>query len=107
MSFSHQKRDKNHKKSIVSTLFISRLSRDRLKICWLSPKFLQKGGDPSTASATDALLRLHPDYCSYLRPPKEPSGINNSRGVTGGEYKTRERIQRAVADARLLVNPTS
>ena len=23
---------------------------------------LQKGGDPSTASATDALLRLHPDH---------------------------------------------
>ena len=31
---------------------------------------LQKGGDPSTASATDALLRLYPDYWSYLRPLK-------------------------------------
>jgi len=37
----------------------------------------------------------------------ETLGIANSRGVTGGEYKTRERIQRAVADARLLAIPTS
>ena len=35
------------------------------------------------------------------------SCIANSRGVTGGEYKTRERIQRAVADTRLLAIPTS
>ena len=68
---------------------------------------LQKGGDPSPASARDALLRLHPDHWPCLRPHKEPSGIVNFRGVTGGEYKTRERIQRAVADARLLANPAS
>ena len=35
------------------------------------------------------------------------SGIANSHGVTGGVYKARERIQRAMADARLLANPTS
>ncbi len=29
------------------------------------------------------------------------------RGVTGGVYKTRERIHRAMADARLLAIPTS
>jgi hypothetical protein len=40
-------------------------------------------------------------------PIKEPLGIANSRGVTGGEYKTRERIQRTVADIRLLAIPTS
>ena len=38
---------------------------------------------------------------------KEPSGTANFRGMTGGEYKTWERIQRAVADARLLAIPTS
>ena len=75
-------------------------------IC-LPANILQKGGDPSTASATDALLRLHPDHWFHLRPRKEPSGAPSFRGVTGGEYKTRERIQRAVADARLLAIPTS
>ena len=35
------------------------------------------------------------------------SGATNSHGVTGGVYKTRERIHRTVADARLLATPTS
>jgi hypothetical protein len=34
-------------------------------------------------------------------------GITDSLDVTGGEYKTRERIQRAVADTRLLAIPAS
>ena len=36
-----------------------------------------------------------------------PSGIINSLEVTGGEYKTRERIQRTVSDMRLLAIPAS
>ena len=35
------------------------------------------------------------------------SGASDSLGVTGGEYKTRERIQRGVADPRLLAIPAS
>ena len=35
------------------------------------------------------------------------SGVPDSHGVTGGVYKARERIHRAVADARLLANPAS
>jgi hypothetical protein len=35
------------------------------------------------------------------------SGEINSHGVTGGEYKTRERIHRSLADLRLLVIPAS
>ena len=35
------------------------------------------------------------------------SSETNSHGVTGGEYKTRERIHRGMADPRLLVIPTS
>ena len=31
----------------------------------------------------------------------------NSHGVTGGEYKTRERIHRNMADLRLLAIPAS
>ena len=35
------------------------------------------------------------------------SGITHSHGVTGGVYKTRERIHRDMADSRLLAIPTS
>ncbi len=35
------------------------------------------------------------------------SGVTNSHDVTGGVYKARERIQRTIADARLLATPTS
>ena len=35
------------------------------------------------------------------------SGTTHSHGVTGGVYKARERIHRAMADARLLANPAS
>ena len=35
------------------------------------------------------------------------SGAPGFHGLTGGVYKARERIHRAVADARLLANPAS
>ena len=35
------------------------------------------------------------------------SGAPGSHGLTGGVYKARERIHRAMADARLLANPAS
>ena len=44
-------------------------------------------------------------YLLAVNPPA--SGVNDFRGVTGGVYKARERIHRAMADARLLANPTS
>ena len=34
-------------------------------------------------------------------------GTIGFHGLTGGVYKARERIHRAMADARLLANPTS
>ena len=43
-----------------------------------------------------------------LIPPKgRASGIAGSLGVTGGVYKTRERIHRGEADPRLLAIPAS
>ena len=42
---------------------------------------------------------------SYFSIPA--SNEFNSHGVTGGEYKTRERIHRSIADLRLLAIPTS
>ena len=64
--------------------------------------FSQKGGDPAALSSTATLLRLHPPYQAYLRhrPPfpvrQATSGTPNSGGVTGGVYKARERIHRAM-----------
>ena len=54
---------------------------------------LQKGGVPAAPSGTATLLRLSPNHRLYPRAP--------------GVYKARERIHRAVADARLLANPAS
>lgn len=42
-----------------------------------------------------------------LTPKKEALGITDFRGVTGGVYKTRERIHRRMADRRLLAIPAS
>ena len=53
---------------------------------------------PITIHTLDAFLLA-------VRPAT--SGANNSRGVTGGVYKTRERIHRGIADPRLLAIPTS
>ena len=64
--------------------------------------FTLKGGDPAALSSTATLLRLHPPYRAYLhhRSPLQvkpmTSGNPNSGGVTGGVYKARERIHRAM-----------
>ena len=64
--------------------------------------FSQKGGDPAAPSGTATLLRLHPPHQAYLRQRLPlrvglpASGIPDSDGVTGGVYKARERIHRAV-----------
>ena len=63
----------------------------------------------STASATDALLQLNPRHWFHLGPSedRETSGATNFADLMGGEYKTRERIHRSMADLRLLAIPTS
>ena len=73
-------------------------------------ELLQKGGDPAAPSGTATLLRLSPSYLFYpnrLRCGAPASGLPNFHGLTGGVYKARERIHRAIADARLLVIPAS
>jgi hypothetical protein len=63
---------------------------------------LIKGGDPATGSPTATLLRLHPNHKSYrgnlplLRVGPATSSTTYFRDVTGGVYKTRERIHRGV-----------
>ena len=69
-----------------------------------------KGGIPAAPSGTATLLRLSPSYRSYPKQlfTKSPlSGTPGSHGLTGGVYKVRERIHRAMADARLLAIPPS
>ena len=50
---------------------------------------------------------LVPIIGSTFVPSSGPSGISDSLDLTGGEYKTRERIQRTLDDMRLLANPAS
>ena len=70
---------------------------------------LQKGGVPAAPSGTATLLRLSPNYQFYLGRSLRlrTSGTPGFHGLTGGVYKARERIHRAMADARLLANPAS
>ena len=44
---------------------------------------------------------------SFLAVKPRTSGEDNSGDLTGGVYKTRERIQRSIADLRLLAIPSS
>ena len=44
---------------------------------------------------------------AVLAVRRPASGGTHSHGVTGGVYKTRERIHRDMADSRLLAIPTS
>ena len=70
----------------------------------------QKGGVPAAPSGTATLLRLNPSHLIHPRPllsRSRTSGAPGSHGLTGGVYKARERIHRAMADARLLANPAS
>ena len=52
---------------------------------------------------------LAPITCFTLGRPSRSrtSGAPGFHGLTGGVYKARERIHRAMADARLLANPAS
>ena len=52
------------------------------------------------------------DLAPIIDPTLSPtnvgiSGITDSLGLTGGVYKTRERIHRAMSDTRLLAIPAS
>jgi len=54
------------------------------------------------------LLRLTPCHWIYRRSRlARASGIPNSLELTGGEYKTWERIHHSMADLWLLANPAS
>ena len=64
------------------------------------PNISLERSDPAAPSDTATLLRLHPNHLSHLRR-LAPNGYSTgfalqTRGVTGGVYKTRERIHRSM-----------
>ncbi len=67
--------------------------------CLIAP---YKGGDPAAPSGTATLLRLSPPHEAHLRKllplrvGSPPSGALHSADLTGGVYKARERIHRAM-----------
>ena len=74
---------------------------------------VHKGGDPAPPSGRATLLRLSPSHQPHLRRllpllvRLTTSGKTNSHDLTGGVYKTRERIHGDVADSPLLAIPSS
>jgi hypothetical protein len=56
----------------------------------------------------DLVLITNPTFDGSLQKVRPPaSGVTDFHDLTGGVYKTRERIHRSVADLRLLATPTS
>ena len=70
---------------------------------------LQKGGVPAAPPVRLPCYDLAPITCFTLGRPSRSrtSGAPGFHGLTGSVYKARERIHRAMADARLLANPAS
>ena len=70
---------------------------------------LQKGGVPAAPSGTATLLRLSPNHRFCPRPTPCGHGLQAPRlsWLDGRCVQGRERIHRAMADARLLANPAS
>ena len=58
---------------------------------------------PERIPCYDLILIADSTFCLYDRH----SGISNFADLTGGVYKTRERIHRDFADSRLLPIPRS
>ena len=101
------------------SMFVENLSRSPIKLERSTDKFTC--GIPTRKYFLPRKEVIHPqlplrmpcyDFTLIANPTLTPSkleisGIIDSLGVTGGEYKTRERIHRNVADLRLLAIPTS
>ena len=89
-------------------------------ILFLSLKSPFNGGSPFFWSSRKEVFQPHLPVrlpCYDLAPitsitldrplRSRPSSAPGFHGLTGGVYKARERIHRAMADARLLANPAS
>ena len=90
------------------------------KQCVKRPNFICLSGSPWNLFSRKEVFQPHlpvrlPCYdlapvtgITFVRSLRlHASGTPGFHGLTGGVYKARERIHRAMADARLLANPTS
>ena len=77
----------------------------RLSFCFFSRKEVFQPHLPVRLPCYDLTPVTSFTLGSSLRLPT--SGTPSSHGLTGGVYKARERIHRAMADARLLAIPAS
>ena len=74
----------------------------------LPRKEVIQGHLPVPLPCYDFVPVINPTFGGSLLTVKIPtSGVANSHDVTGGVYKARERIQRSIADLRLLATPSS
>ena len=74
----------------------------------LPRKEVIQGHLPVPLPCYDFVPVINPTFDGSLLSVKIPaSGVANSHDVTGGVYKARERIQRSIADLRLLATPSS
>ena len=85
-------------------MYLTETSKCRL----LSKKFLRKEVIHRQLPLPMPCYDLAPVTSFGLGPDKSgTSAASRFHGLTGGVYKTRERIQRTVADMRLLAIPAS
>ena len=79
-----------------------------LRVAVLPRKEVIQGHLPVPLPCYDFVPVINPTFGGSLLAVKIPtSGVANSHDVTGGVYKARERIQRSIADLRLLATPSS
>ena len=99
--------------SSVSVLFLipdpfSLIPEQSLSFVLLPRKEVIQGHLPVPLPCYDFVPVINPTFGGSLLAVKIPtSGVANSHDVTGGVYKARERIQRSIADLRLLATPSS
>jgi hypothetical protein len=92
----------------VKDLFRAPVCRECETIAQFSRKEVIQAHLPVHLPCYDFVPVTDPTFDGALLAVRLPaSGVASSHDVTGGVYKPRERIQRTIADARLLATPTS
>src|SRR5512139_2599690 len=80
----------------------------QISLLFVSRKEVIQAHLPVHLPCYDFVPVTSPTFDGALLAVKLPaSGVTSSHDVTGGVYKARERIQRTIADARLLATPAS
>ena len=92
----------------IQDFFLFLVLSSSLSFLTLPRKEVIQGHLPVPLPCYDFVPVINPTFDGSLLSVKIPaSGVANSHDVTGGVYKARERIQRSIADLRLLATPSS